>query len=536
MAKICLCLTAKTLKRNLEILNKYRKYTDMAELRVDCLEPDERLLIRRFPEKAGIPVILAIRRDIDGGYFDSGEGSRVNLMARGLAYAEVDRRRNFAYLDIEHDLSVPSLEEAARTFGTKIIRSYHDIKGSCKDLSEKIRTMRHSDDEIIKLSVTVNTTKDVLRLLKAGKENPEQDKILIAAGYYGIYSRILAEHFGSILSYVSPLSEPDILQAAFGHIDVQEMAQLYQFRHITNNTKVYGVAGFPLKVTDSPYFFNTVFRLEEIDAVYVPFPSDSISAFMELAQELNVAGLSITIPYKETVIPFLNYTNTQMRKINACNTIIRGNVPAAETPNRKPASPKMYSSHQTGWLGANTDAKGFSDSLLAFLARPHLKRQCVTVIGAGGAARAVVYELYRLGAKVLILNRGIQKAYNLAAPYNFKWGGLDSHGIKMMNRYCDIIIQTTPAGMEGYDCSDPAEMYKFNGQEAVMDLIYKPEKTPFLERAAEAGCQIQNGYDMFIRQACYQYALFTGEEFSEYLMTRIQSAEHESWSFNGTTN
>jgi 3-dehydroquinate dehydratase/shikimate dehydrogenase len=396
--------------------------------------------------------------------------------------------------------------------------------------------MRHSDDEIIKLSVTVNSTIDVLRLLRAGKENQEQEKILIAAGYYGIYSRILAEHFGSILSYVSPLSEPDILQAAHGHMDVKEMAQLYQFRNITKNTKVYGVTGFPLKVTESPYFFNTVFRFEEIDAVYVPFPSDSISEFMELAQELNVAGLSITIPYKETVIPFLNYTTVQMRRINACNTIIRGTVPSAKTPNLRSAAAEMCGSHPAGWLGANTDAKGFSDSLLTFLARPHLKRQRVTVIGAGGAARAVVYELYRLGAKVLILNRNIQKASNLATPYNFKWGGLDSRGIKMMDRYCDIIIQTTPVGMEKNDCSDPAAMYKFNGGEAVMDLIYKPEKTPFLERAADAGCQIQNGYDMFIRQACYQYALFTGEEFSEYLMTRIQSAEHENWSFDGTTN
>jgi 3-dehydroquinate dehydratase/shikimate dehydrogenase len=65
-------------------------------------------------------------------------------------------------------------------------------------------------------------------------------------------------------------------------------------------------------------------------------------------------------------------------------------------------------------------------------------------------------------------------------------------------------------------------MYRFNGQEKVMDLVYKPEITPFLKRAARAGCQVQNGYDMLIRQACYQYTLFTGKDLPEHLLTRIQ--------------
>jgi 3-dehydroquinate dehydratase/shikimate dehydrogenase len=173
-------------------------------------------------------------------------------------------------------------------------------------------------------------------------------------------------------------------------------------------------------------------------------------------------------------------------------------------------------------MGANTEAKGFSDSLLAFLNRSNLKRMKVTVIGAGGAARAVASELHRLGAKALILNRTVHKARNLAVAYKFTWGGLDNRGIDMMDKYSDIIIQTTPAGMEGNDPGDPVAMYSFGGREIVMDLLYRPERTDFLKRAADAGCKVQNGYDMFIRQAQYQYALFTGKEFPEYLMARLQ--------------
>ncbi|MDR2471242.1 MAG: type I 3-dehydroquinate dehydratase, partial [Treponema sp.] len=107
MAKICLCLTGKTLARNLALIDTYRKYIDLAELRVDCLDPDEHFYIRRFPEQAGLPVILTIRRKIDGGRFDSGEGARITLLSRGMAFAESDRRRNFAYVDMEEDLEAP---------------------------------------------------------------------------------------------------------------------------------------------------------------------------------------------------------------------------------------------------------------------------------------------------------------------------------------------------------------------------------------------------------------------------------------------
>ena len=503
MAKICLCLTAKTLARNLEVLDKYRKHIDMVELRVDCLEPNERFLIRSFPEQAGLPVILTIRREIDGGHFESGEAARINLMARGLAYANADRRRNFAYLDIEEDLNVPSLEEAARTFGTRIIRSYHNLKDTETDIAAKLRSMRRSADDIVKVAIMANSTWDVLKLLRAGKECTGQEKILVAMGYYGLCSRILAEQFGSFLSYACALSEPDFQPAAPGQIDAQKLEQQYRFRSMSSATKIYGITGYPLTVTHSPYFFNTIFGLEEIDAVYIPFPADSINACMELIEALKVEGLSVTVPYKEAVVPFLSNQTMEVRNIGACNTLC---------------------SDRRGWQGVNTDAGGFSDSLLAFTGRPHLKRQRVTVIGAGGSARAVAHELHRMGAKALILNRTLYKARDLAAPYRFAWGGLDNQGIEKMNKYRDIIIQTTSVGMEGSTMGDPVALYSFSGREEVMDLIYKPEMTAFLKRAAEAGCRIQNGFDMLIRQACYQYIRFTGKEFPEHLLPRFRSS------------
>jgi len=507
MAKLCLCLTGKTIKRDLEILNKYRKIIDIAELRVDCLDADERLYIRRFPELAGVPVILTIRRDVDGGHYSGGEGARVKILANGLAYANEDSRLNFAYIDIEDDFDVPSIEEAARTFGTRIIRSFHNIKDVIEDIPEKMKSMRRAGDEIVKVALTVKSTQDVLKIYEASKIFAGKDKILIGMGHYGVYSRILAERFGSFLTYSSPLSE-NVTTGGPGQVDIVELAELYRFRKITKKTKVFGAVGNPLKKTVSPWFFNNIFNLENADSVYVPFPTNSVDDFMELAKELDVQGLSITVPYKESVLSHLSKLSSVVQSVGACNTVYRSG---------------------DEWHGDNTDCGGFAASLFKFIGKNNLKRIKITVVGAGGVARAVASEISRLGAKALILNRTIHKAKNIAAKYNFKWGGLDNQGIEDMYKFNDIIIQTSSVGMEGYDISDPLELYTFTGKEMVMDLIYTPPVTQLLKRAMAAGCKTINGYDMVIRQACMQYAKFFDKEIPEKLSSQVNTLGASTW-------
>jgi 3-dehydroquinate dehydratase / shikimate dehydrogenase len=499
LAKICICLTAKTIQKDLEILDKYRKYTDMAELRVDCLDPDERLHIRSFPELANLPVILTIRRDSDGGYFTGGEGARVKLLARGLAFAEADRRKNFAYVDIEEDIDVQSLEEAARTFGTKIIRSYHNTEGIIDDIPAKINSMRRTGDEIIKMALKTNTTSDVVRVYRAAKDCAIQEKIIVCMGQYGFYSRLLCDKFGSFLTYSSALSE-NVVPGAAWQLDVQELTELYRFRNINRKTKIYGITGNPLKASISTWIFNTVFGIENIDAVYVPFPADSINDFLELAEEMGVQWLSVTVPYKEAVLHALVRRSAAVHSIGACNVMFRS---------------------VDGWFGDNTDCTSFSASILAFLGKNNLKWKKVTIIGAGGVARAVAAEVFRLGGKALILNRTIHKAKDLASLYDFRWGGLDEHGIELVYKYSDIIIQATSVGMGGYDVSDPLELYSFTGKEVVMDLVYFPAQTPFLTRAAAAGCRTINGYNMVTYQACHQYNQIMGREISQQLLSRV---------------
>ncbi|MCL1812584.1 MAG: type I 3-dehydroquinate dehydratase [Treponema sp.] len=511
MSKICLCLTEKTISRNLELIEKYHKYIDMAELRVDCLHPDENFYIRQFPRQAGIPVILTIRRKQDGGFYSSGEGSRVALLSRGLAFAEADKRYNFAYVDLEEDLEVPGLEEAVRTFGTRIIRSYHNFTG-IGNIYEKIKSLRRIGDEIAKIAVMPQDLNDVMSIYNASRETLGLEKIIVGMGPYGLNTRILSEKLGSFLSYTSETEGSDQASAVLGHISPRDLVEKYRFRDISSATDIYGVVGFPLSTTYSPRIYNTVFSREKIDAVYIPFPAHNLDYFLELAEDLNIKGAAVTIPYKEEIIHHLSNVSGSVQIAGACNTIKALGMITRSLPGE---------SVSKVWSGTNTDTLGFTESLLSFLERKHLRGQKITVIGAGGAARAAVSEIFRLKGKCLILNRNAVRARELALNYGYAWGGLDSQALDSMERYSDIIIQTTPVGTFPNTEDDPFELYHFNGHETVMDLIYNPMQTAFLKRALTAGCRVLNGMDMLLRQAKHQYEYILERDFPEHLIPAL---------------
>jgi 3-dehydroquinate dehydratase/shikimate dehydrogenase len=505
MPKICLCLTGSTFEQNLKVLDEYRRYIDLVELRADCLLPDERFFIRSFPERAGIPVILTARRKVDGGFFESGESYRVTMLSNGLAFADADRRRNFAYIDMEEDLDVPGLEEAARTFGTRIIRSCHNTEGMIDNIAGKLRKLRRIGDEIVKVAVTPHNLKDVARVFREAKETADMEKILICMGPLGASTRILAAKTGSFLSYCSAAGKEGTPPGAAGQLSPSELTEVYRFREIGSATKIFGLAGYPLRSSHSPHIFNTAFRHENINAVYLPFPSDNIAHFLVLAEELEIAGAGITVPHKEKIIPFLKSVSEGIEKAGACNTILPEDTETGRV-----------------WNGRNTDMLGFSESLLDFIGKKNLRGLKITVLGAGGAAKAVVAEIHRLSGKCLVMNRNPTRAKDLALSHGFKWSGFDGHGLDMMGKFSDIIVQATSVGMAPNTDVDPFDLYDFTGREIVMDLIYKPPQTAFLRRAAAAGCKTLNGFGMLVRQAKYQYQFFCGKEFPLELVPRIE--------------
>jgi 3-dehydroquinate dehydratase/shikimate dehydrogenase len=476
------------------MIKKYRNWIDIVELRVDFLSPDERLHIRQFPEIAGLPVILTIRREADGGKFVEGEAARTILFSRALAFADQDVSKNFAFIDLEDDFHVPGIQDAAFAFGTRIIRSFHDMKNPVKNIVDKMASLRTTGFEIPKIACMPHKLADVTDMFKQSK-SIDYEHILVSMGPLGLPSRILAQQLGSFLTYTSP-SETAGNLGVLKQLDPKNLVEMYNFRAIDDNTKLFGITGYPLEVTSSPMIHNAGYRSHNINAVYIPVRSNSVEETIDFATQLNIQGLSVTFPHKESVIRELNQVSERTGAIGACNTIIHG---------------------ENGWNGYNTDACGLEKALQEFTGLSNFKRKRVAIIGAGGAAKSAAYVVKELHGKCCIFNRTVSKARDIANEYGFKYASLSAASIDLLEDYSDIIIQTTTVGMGNSDdlkCDlDPVFFYNFRGHEFVYDIVYEPKKTAMLARAEKAGCHIQNGLSMLNYQGYEQFKLFTGEEY-----------------------
>ena len=487
--KICLVLTEDTIDKNIQLIERYRSWIDIVELRADFLDPQELLHIRRFPKLVHIPAILTIRRFLDGGTFKGGEGSRITLFARGLAFADTDPLNNFAYLDLESDVQAPSLEEAAQAFNIGIIRSLHSMKAPISDITAKIREIRRTDEEIVKIAYKADNLANVTALFNQASQFNGQN-ILIAMGKYGIPSRILAAKLGSPLMYTMPREYIIQHHLEQEFIDPITLNELYHFRTINDKTSIYGVVGTDTTRSLSPAIHNSGFARKNINAVYIPISAADSQEAIAFVACTGIAGLSVTHPFKFDIIPFLDSIGPASTACGAVNTVL------FDGDKRR---------------GFNTDIDGFSRALQEFLNVRSLRFKHIAIIGTGGAAHAIANAVHLLHGKACVFGRSAEKAKQLAERYNFRWAVLDLASVRILKKYSDIIIQATSVGM--HEGEDPLEFYSFSGAEKVFDVIYTPEKTALLKRAEAAGCDICNGYDMLRYQAYKQFELFTGDSY-----------------------
>ena len=505
---ICLALAGTTIADNLALLKAHASRVDLAELRIDLLDADEKAAHIEFPALAArvqggragrkLPLIGTVRRASDGGCFEGSEDERHRLLDRAIA-------AGFSYVDLEADLrespAGQALAERARLAGCEIIRSFHDPVSQPADLAAVVRRLSDGGREIAKLAVTPGSTSDLVALLEAGDSTRDVRKILVGMGPYGTPSQILSRRFGSILAYVS---DRGTVQAAPGHIDPEQMDSLYRFRGISPNTRIFGIIGNPISHSRSPEYHNRRFAADRIDACYLSFLVDDVRSFFVLAARLPIRGFSVTLPHKQAVLPFLSEVDAGTTAAGSCNTIVPR---AAGVPPGGPAN----------WAGLNTDVAGFLAPLQDQLGVAAVGKGA-TVIGAGGAARAIVFALLREGMRVLVLNRSADRATRLVSDLQAlvadRGGGsfasLTARALSAdtnLAGYRDVIVQTTSLGMHG--TGDPAPWLEFDGSELVYDIVYTPAETPFILRARAAGCRTVTGDRMFEAQADAQYHLFS---------------------------
>ncbi len=490
---ICLSTTHRTMDAAVAAVQRNQRWINLVELRGDYLSPEDLKNAGEFPAMLrralgrSIPVILTIRRLRDGGQCTMGDAERLELVDA------LSTDAGFAYLDLEEDLlESDSARRVTRDFPGRVIRSFHGVDGTPDDLESLYRRLSSVPGEIPKMALRVPGSRELRRVVELMLSTIGEDRIILGMGEYGFPSRILAARYGCLLTYTSDMDVTGTEEAAPGHLSPRALTEVYHYRDIDGDTRLFGIIGDPVLHSRSPAYHNAAFREAGLDALYVPFPTDDVDEFLRLADLIRIEGVSVTIPHKEAVRAHLTAEDPAVAGAGACNTIVRS---------------------ETGWQGTNTDVPGFLEPLVEVWSE---ERRAATVIGAGGAARGVVYALRSRGVHVLVLNRTPERARRLIAELGHGGdharrlvaSGIDAEGIDRASDFRDIVVQTTNVGMTPNVDQEPIPDFPFHGTEIVYDLVYTPEQTRFLRRAAAAGCTTISGIAMFRRQAELQHELF----------------------------
>lgn len=264
---------------------------------------------------------------------------------------------------------------------------------------------------------------------------------------------------------------------------------------------LYGVIGWPLSQSLSPLLHNTAFQALSLPSAYMawPLPPEQLADFVENMTLYKAHGLSVTIPHKQAIMPFLKKISEGAKLAGAVNTLYWDN----------------------GQLcGDNTDVTGF----LAPLGHLPLEEMDILLLGAGGAAHAVCAGLkLRHCSQVIVTSPGNKRQYDLAQRFGFQALPWD----KRQEPKAQLIINATPSGMHGHEEAETPYDFAIGPAAAgamAYDLVYNPLQTRFLREAAAAGCRCISGLAMFLEQGAAQFRLWTGKDMPAEAKAAVEQA------------
>ena len=457
------------------------------EFRLDYLSQPATALpkLRRFTEYHPHAVAIATcRRTASGGKFRGSLASQLRVLSKAAA-------SGCQLLDLELQSAAKCKPDQVQRLrnGAALIVSSHDFRGT-RRLDETLEKMAAIPADFYKVVGTATTLYDNVLMMKFLEKYGDRYSLIgICMGEQGIISRVLGVRAGSVFTF-GALSPDE--KTAPGQVTAQELRGTYRIDQLDAATRVYGVAGDPVSHSLSPAIMNAALRRENVNGVYVALHAKALKDLLACVREIPIHGLSITMPYKEAILKYLDNTDSHSEKIGACNTIVRAQ------------DGKLY--------GFNTDAAGVVRPLEQ---RISLEKAKILVLGAGGAARAAVFGLKERGSEVYILNRTAGPAQKLARSARARL--LKRPDLKKST--FDVIINATPVGM-GNTRESPLEANEINAR-FVFDMIYDPMETRLLRLAKERGAQVIPGIEMFVQQAARQFEIWTGKPAPSDEMLRV---------------
>jgi len=459
VAELCITVIGKTADEIRRARAAAEADADLVELRLDSMErPDAAAAL----EGRSKPAIVTCRPLREGGMFDGAEEERLRVLSQAHAYGA-------EFIDLEWDsVQAPVMQARA---GRGVIVSRHVFDCTPRNAAQILDSIRGQGGEVAKLAVMTERLTDLRTLLQAVRS--DRRSILIGMGSGGAVTRVLAARYGSRWTYAGNRVAP-------GQLPASRLIDEFRFRRIRPDAAVYGVLGRPVSASLSPAMHNAGFAALGLNAAYVPFETRDLEDLRPFASEMGVRGLSVTIPFKEDVVPLLDEVAPAAQAAGAVNTIAIRNG---------------------RWIGSNTDADGFLEPLRA--RRIDLRGLRVVILGAGGAARGVGLALAREGAHVAISARRADAAERVASDIGAKTTTWPPPA-----RWWDLLVNATPVGsraLPGTPFEGP-----FDGR-LVYDLVYEPDPTELMERAAAQGVDTIGGLAMLVAQAERQFEIWTGQ-------------------------
>jgi 3-dehydroquinate dehydratase/shikimate dehydrogenase len=489
IGKVCVAIIGSTATEMLEKASAVVKETPFLEFRLDYLEKPLLALPKLkhfFQDNTAATAIATCRRTANGGKFSGSVAAEIEVLSKAAA-------AGFHIVDVELESAAAMKKgelQQLRDTGVALIISHHDFAAT-KDLDGIYKRIVPFQPDFIKIVPTAKTLVDNVTLMRFIERMEDHSNIIgICMGDAGIISRVLGVRAGSAFTFAAAsIGE----ETGPGQIAARTLIETYRIDQVDAATKVYGVAGNPIRSSLSPIMMNTAFRRETVNAVYLALQANKLSDLLKLVHEIPIQGLSVTMPLKQEIMEHLEKTDPLSAKIGACNTVLRAQ------------DGKLY--------GFNTDVAGITGPLEKRLS---LRGAKVLVLGAGGAARAAVFGLRDKGAEVFILNRTAETAQKLARQSGAKTIKKDA----VAKTSFDVIINATPIGMAGIKANQLLEAKDLNTK-LVFDLVYNPLETPLIRMARQKGIPIITGIEMFVQQGARQFEIFTGKPAPEEEMLRV---------------
>ncbi|KAL8171321.1 LOW QUALITY PROTEIN: hypothetical protein V2J09_023125 [Rumex salicifolius] len=526
---------------------------DLVELRLDCLKSfDPQSDLPRLIGSSSLPTLVTYRPKWEGGSYDGDESYRLEVLKLAM-------EQGADYVDIEYKVAQEFNKyiHGRRPDKFKLIVSSHNYENtpSSEDLGNLVARIQSTGADIVKIATTALDVTDVARMFQVTVHS-QVPVIGLVMGERGLISRILGPKFGGYLTF-GTLESGKV--SAPGQPTLVELTDLYNFRQIGPQTKVFGIIGKPVGHSKSPILYNEAFKSVGFDGVYVPFLVDDVANFLRTYSSTDFAGFrscnftdfsqfqpclstyylliwqflssphnfvciflaqlvdimsiqlitnqlhikltlsSCTIPHKGSALECCNEVDPVAKSIGAVNCIIRGQDDG-----------KLYG-YNTDYAGAITAIENAlrAQSIIDSKAESPLAGKTFVVIGAGGAGKALAYGAKQKGARIVIANRTYERAKELA---NIVGG--DAITLAELETFHPedglILANTTSIGMQPKIDETPVPKEVLKNYMLVFDAVYTPKETRLLKEAAVSGAIVVSGLEMFIGQAYEQFERFTG--------------------------